>query len=123
PRVQKARLRFRGLGGGPSRFYGLFPTNPDNPKQTIPFFVIANDGNLLPAPVGFPMSSGSGARIGVAERVDLIIDFKKLARDLGVKRLWLENRLEQVNGRGPTGKILPAGQRDNLLLEARPTRK
>ncbi|TMA93722.1 MAG: hypothetical protein E6J77_04735 [Deltaproteobacteria bacterium] len=38
---------------------------------------------------------------------------------LGVKRLWLENRLEQVNGRGPTGKILPAGQRENVLVEFR----
>src|SRR5438128_960179 len=117
--VQKRRYRFRVLDGGPSRFYELFLTNPDNPKQTIPFFVIANDGNLLPAPLGFPTSSGSGARIGVAERVDLIIDFKKLARDLGVKRLWLENRLEQVNGRAPTGKILPAGQRENVLVEFR----
>jgi len=117
--VQKRRYRFRILDGGPSRFYELFLTNPDNPKQSIPYFAIANDGNLLPRPVRFPTSSGSGARIGVAERVDIIIDFKALARDLGVKRLWLENRLEQVNGRGPTGKILPAGRRENVLVEFR----
>src|SRR5207247_6594367 len=94
--VQKRRYRFRVLDGGPSRFYELFLTNPDNPRQTIPFWVIANDGNLLPRPVQMPTSSGSSVRIGVAERVDLIIDFKKLGRDLGVRRLWLENRLEQV---------------------------
>src|SRR5439155_566409 len=109
--VQKRRYRFRVLDGGPSRFYELFLTNPDNPSQSIPFWVIANDGNLLPKPVRMPTSAGRGVQTGVAERVDLIIDFKKLARDLGVRRLWLENRLEQVNGRAPTGKILPAGQR------------
>src|SRR5438034_794468 len=43
----------------------------------------------------------------------------KICFDLGVKRLWLENRLEQVNGRAPTGKILPAGQRENVLVEFR----
>src|SRR5262245_7785134 len=117
--VKKRRYRFRILDGGPSRFYELFLTNPDNPKQSIPYFVVANDGNLMPAPVRFPTSSGAGARIGVAERVDIIIDFKALARDLGVKRLWLENRLEQVNGRAPTGKILPAGQPENVLIEFR----
>src|SRR5438094_5512478 len=108
--VQKRRYRFRVLDGGPSRFYELFLTNPDNPGQTIPFWAIAHDGNLVPRPVQMPTSSGSSVRIGVAERVDLIIDFKKLARDLGVKRLWLEYRLEQVIGLAPTCNV-PPGRR------------
>ena len=49
--VQKRRYRFRMLAGGPSRFYQVFLTNPDNPAQSIPFWQIATDGNLLPRPV------------------------------------------------------------------------
>ena len=44
-------------------------------------------------------------RLAVAERADIIVDFGKIKRS----RLYLVNRLEQVNGRGPTGKILTPG--------------
>jgi len=91
--------------------------------------VIANDGNLLPAPVQV-----TSVRIGVAERVDVIIDFSSFAG----KTLYLENRLRQINGMGPVppqglvpgqvecsdafgnllSDILPAGQ-GNLLLQFR----
>ena len=112
--VQKRRYRFRVLDGGPSRFYQFFLTNPDNPSQSIPFWQIANDGNLLPTPIQV-----TSARIGVAERVDVIIDFKQIAQTFGATRLWLENRLEQTNGRAPTDNILPAGQIQNALVEFR----
>ena len=49
--VKPRRYRFRFLDGGPSRFYQLYLTNPDNLRQSIPLWVIANDGNLLPRPV------------------------------------------------------------------------
>jgi len=112
--VQKRRYRFRVLDGGPSRFYQFFLTNPDNPSQSIPFWQIANDGNLLPQPIQI-----TSARIGVAERVDIIVDFKQIAQTFGATRLWLENRLEQTNGRAPTDNILPAGQIQNALVEFR----
>ena len=48
----------------------------------------------------------------MAERADVIIDFSKYAG----KTLYIENRLEQVDGRGPTGKVLAAGQ-GNLILK------
>jgi FtsP/CotA-like multicopper oxidase with cupredoxin domain len=52
----------------------------------------------------------------VAERFDIIVDFNKIAQRFGNPPvIRLENRLEQDNGRGPTGKILPAGQGDQLL--------
>ena len=52
----------------------------------------------------------------MAERNDIVVDFARIAREFGnPKRLILENRLEQVDGRGPTGKILPAGRGDQLL--------
>jgi FtsP/CotA-like multicopper oxidase with cupredoxin domain len=113
--VQKRRYRFRILDGGPSRFYHFFLTNPDNPTQSIPFWQIANDGNLLPRPIEI-----KSTRISVAERMDVIIDFKKIWDRFGrPSRIWFENRLEQVNGRGPTDRILPAGNRANAVLEFR----
>jgi FtsP/CotA-like multicopper oxidase with cupredoxin domain len=109
--VRKRRYRFRLLDGGPSRFYQLYLTNPDNLSQSIPFWVISDDGNLLPRPI-----ETTSLRMSVAERNDVIIDFAKIAQRFGnPARIRLENRLEQVNGRGPTGKILPAGQGDQLL--------
>jgi FtsP/CotA-like multicopper oxidase with cupredoxin domain len=109
--VSKRRYRFRVLDAGPSRFYEFFLTNPDNLSQRIPFWVIANDGNLLPRPVEV-----TSHRLGVAERVDVIVDFAKIAQRFGnPARIRLENRLEQDDGRGPTDNILPAGQGDQML--------
>jgi FtsP/CotA-like multicopper oxidase with cupredoxin domain len=127
--VQPRRYRFRLLDIGPSRFYSYFLTDPNNLGATNPFWVIANDGNLLPAPVQV-----STVRIGPAERVDIVIDFSQFAG----KTIYLENRLNQLNGQGPlddfgaggtsaecslyTGttvpSIVPAGQ-GNLLLQFR----
>jgi FtsP/CotA-like multicopper oxidase with cupredoxin domain len=120
--VQPRRYRFRLLDTGPSRFYEFFLTDLNNLSATNPFFVIANDGNLMPAPVQV-----QSVRIGVAERVDVIIDFKPFAG----KTIYLENRLNQLNGMGPVNAgqctdvngnpvptMLPAGQ-GNLLLQFR----
>jgi FtsP/CotA-like multicopper oxidase with cupredoxin domain len=103
--VNQRRYRFRVLDGGPSRFYELYLTNPGNLNQEIPFWVIANDGNLLPHPVQV-----TNFRIGPAERYDIIIDFKQIAQQFGATVLNLENRLQQDSGRGPSGKISAAGQ-------------
>jgi FtsP/CotA-like multicopper oxidase with cupredoxin domain len=109
--VSRRRYRFRLLVAGPSRFFQFFLTNPDNLSQSIPFLVISEDGNLLGRPV-----KTTSVRLAVAERNDIIVDFARIAREFGnPKRLILENRLEQVDGRGPTGKILPAGRGDQLL--------
>ncbi len=109
--VSKRRYRFRLLNPGPSRFYQLFLTNPDSPTESIPFLAISEDGNLLPRPI-----KTTSVVQSVAERNDIIIDFAKIARQFPhATRIRLENRLEQVDGRGPTGKVLPAGQGDQLL--------
>jgi FtsP/CotA-like multicopper oxidase with cupredoxin domain len=127
--VQPRRYRFRLLDTGPSRFYQYFLTDLNNLGATNTYWVIANDGNLLPAPVQV-----SSVRIGPAERVDIIIDFSQFAG----KTIYLENRLNQLNGQGPvddfgpnsfseectqvlgttTRSILQAGQ-GNLLLQFR----
>ncbi len=105
--VHPRRYRFRVLDGGPSRFYEIFLTDLNDLNKKIPFWLIANDGNLLPKPVEVLSS-----RISVAERMDIIIDFSKFQPGTSI---FLENRLEQTDGRGPTDKILPAGQGDLLV--------
>jgi len=105
--VHPRRYRFRWLDSGPSRFYQIFLTDLNNLSAHNMFWQIANDGNLMPTPVQI-----ESARIGVAERVDVIIDFSQFAG----KTIYLENRLEQQDGTGPTGDILPAGG-GNLLLQ------
>src|SRR5213593_1845853 len=104
--VSKRRYRFRVLNGGPSRFYELFLTDPLSPSTVIPFWVIANDGNLLPTPIQV-----TSFRIGVAERYDIIIDFNQVKSLIGSHTtVRLENRLEQDDGQGPTCNIFPGGQ-------------
>ena len=104
--VSKRRYRFRVLDGGPSRFYELFLTDPLTPSTVIPFWVVANDGNLLPRPIQV-----TSFRIGVAERYDIIIDFNQVKSLIGSHTaVRLENRLRQDDGQGPTCEIFPAGQ-------------
>jgi FtsP/CotA-like multicopper oxidase with cupredoxin domain len=110
--VQPRRYRLRWLNIGPSRFYEFFLTDVSNPDAHNQFWVIANDGNLLPHPV--PVES---VRLGVAERCDVIIDFSQYAG----KTIYLENRLIQLDGRGPVAPpndLRPAG-RGNMVLQFR----
>jgi FtsP/CotA-like multicopper oxidase with cupredoxin domain len=105
--VHPRRYRLRWLNVGPSRFYQLFLTDPADPGRVVPFTLIAADGNLLPA--SQPVTS---VELVAAARVDVIVDFSQVPHG---SSLILENRLEQTGGRGPTGKILPAGQGDALM--------
>ena len=112
--VQPRRYRFRILDGGPSRFYQLFLTDKGT-NTSIPFWQIANDGNLLPKPIKV-----TSAALSVAERMDIVIDFKQWAG----KTLYFENRLRQDDGRGPeenigtSGSLVGAGA-GNFLLQFR----
>ena len=116
--VSKRRYRLRLLDMGPSRFYQLFLTNPDNLSQSIPYWRIMNDGNLLPKPLQV-----TSVLLSVAERADIIVDFNKLTASggaaAGATRLWLENRLVQTDGKGPTDQLNPPGNPDNVLVEFR----
>jgi FtsP/CotA-like multicopper oxidase with cupredoxin domain len=118
--VSKRRYRFRLLDMGPSRFYQLFLTNPDNLAQSIPYWRIMNDGNLLPKPLEV-----TSVKLGVAERADIIVDFNKLTAPggaaQGATRLWLENRLVQDDSRGPRdpAQLHPPGNPANVLVEYR----
>src|SRR5215472_11062128 len=90
--VEPRRYRFRMLDTGPSRFYEFFLTDLRNTGATNPFWLIGTDGNLLPTPIQV-----QSVRIGPAERVDVIIDFRNFAG----RTIYLENRLNQLNGQGP----------------------
>ena len=94
--VSPRRYRFRLLDTGPSRFYEFFLTGnvgKQTSATTNPFWLIGTDGNLVPAPIQV-----QSVRIGPAERVDVIIDFTNFAG----QTLYLENRLNQLNGQGPS---------------------
>jgi len=97
--VEARKYRFRLLGVGPSRFWEFHLSDDSYMTQ------IGEDGNLFPQPI-----LRQGIRQGVAERTDIIIDFSKYKPGTSI---YLQNRLEQTNGRGPTGNILYPG--DNLL--------
>lgn len=95
--VDKRRYRLRLYNPGPSRWYQFALYDGTN---FLPFWQISSDGNLLTQAVQV-----NSVRVSVAERVDIIVDFSKT----NASRLYLVNRLEQVNGRGPTGNILTPG--------------
>jgi FtsP/CotA-like multicopper oxidase with cupredoxin domain len=89
--VDSRIYRFRFLNAGPSRFIELFLSNGAQ------FTRIANCGNLLPK-----AQVVTSIRLGVAERADVIIDFSSYPAGT---EIFLENRLEQLNGKGTTGNI------------------
>ena len=116
--VFKRRYRLRLLDKGPSRHYELYLTNPDNLAQSIPYWRISNDGNLYEKPLRV-----QSMKLVPGERGDVIVDFNKLTAPggpaAGAARLWLENRLVQVNPRKPESKLHPPGDVNNALMEFR----
>ena len=98
-RVERRKYRFRILNGGPSRFYQLFLSSGK------PWVNLTGDGNFLPEPV-----IAESIYLSVAQRVDVILDFSHYKVGDTVTIL---NRLEQTNGKGPSGRILDPG--DGIL--------
>jgi FtsP/CotA-like multicopper oxidase with cupredoxin domain len=96
--VANRKYRFRLLNSGPSRFYNFTFSNK------MPFQLIAMDGNLLPTPITL-----TSITLAPAERADIVVNFSSLPVGAGAaSSVYLLNTLEQVNGRGPTGKTLAA---------------
>ena len=69
---------------------------------------VGNDGNLLPAPL-----TTNFVKLGVAERADIVVDFSTLPST--TTEVFLVNRAEQTDGRGPTGNRLPMNNAPKLL--------
>jgi len=99
--VERRKYRFRILNGGPSRFYQVFLSSGANRDKLHTFVVVTGDGNFLPRPV-----CAESIYLSVAQRVDVIIDFSQFKPG---DQVYLQNRLEQLNGRGPSGRILEPG--------------
>lgn len=99
--VERRKYRFRLLDGSPSRFYEFYLTIKQANGKVVneSFQYIANDGNLLPAPLTM-----QAIPMGPAERADFIVDFSKYP--LG-SQLFLTNRLLQEDGRGPERSANP----------------
>ena len=106
--VKKRKYRFRLLDASLSRFYEFYLT--DASGKPISMTYIANDGNLLPAPL-----ATSKVRLAPAERADIVIDFSSYA--IGTQ-LFIVNRLIQVDGRGPEGPEVNVRGANGLLTSA-----
>lgn len=101
-RVKRRKYRFRLINASVSRFYDLnlnFARNDTGlpaDDRFVRMVVITGDGHLLPEPL-------EAERIVLApgQRVDVVVDFSAFTDgDL----LFLENRLDQTDGRGPSGR-------------------
>ncbi|MDE2583178.1 MAG: multicopper oxidase domain-containing protein [Rhodospirillales bacterium] len=95
--VERRKYRFRLLNGGPSRFYHI--TLSTTKSDAEPFYVLSNDGNLLPEPILV-----ESLEIWDANRYDMIVDLSKYnAGDQIFLTNWLEMR---PDGAGETGRML-----------------
>lgn len=84
--VERRKYRFRILNGSVARFYKI------SLSDAKPFYLIANDGNLLPDRVTQTVTD----HLGVAERFDIVIDFTQW--NVG-DRVWLVNLAEHNDGK------------------------
>ena len=110
-KVQRRKYRFRILNSSTSRFYQFYLVS-QNADQN--FTYIANDGNLLPAPLQM-----NQMRLGPAERADIVVDFAQYP--LG-SRLFLVDRIEQLDGRGPQDNLVfPGTQILRFDVDAEPS--
>ncbi|MCO6059851.1 multicopper oxidase domain-containing protein [Pseudomonas sp. MOB-449] len=110
-RVAARKYRFRLLNGGPSRFYQFHLVDGADTEQT--FTYIANDGNLLPA----PLRDHTQVNIGVAERADIVVDFSTYP--IGTE-LFLVNRLAQTSSRRPDGTTTPGTRVLKFVIDRAP---
>ncbi|WP_305956017.1 multicopper oxidase family protein, partial [Pseudomonas sp. 2FG] len=110
-RVDARKYRLRLLNSGTSRMYEFYLVTPGNVVQR--FTYIANDGNLLPA----PLRNQTKVRLGVAERADIVVDFSKYP--VGTV-LYLVNRLRQDSTRGPKDVKAPGTRVLKLIVDRFP---
>jgi FtsP/CotA-like multicopper oxidase with cupredoxin domain len=132
--VRARRYRFRILNGSVSRFLAMAlvqqvnstageipgPAGSGISYNRVPFYMIANDGNVLEHAVPFDGSmdlAGNGNPLdhksilptqGIAERYDIVVDFAKNGIKPGDK-IYFVNTLEHTNGK-VTGNKIPLDQ-------------
>jgi manganese oxidase len=98
--VRARRYRFRILNGAVSRYFKIAIVTEAGAR--VPFYMVGNDGNLMRNAVPFPNAQSQDLPSqGIAERYDIVIDFKNFAP--GTK-LYMVNLMEHQNGAGPSGE-------------------
>ncbi|MBX9924941.1 MAG: multicopper oxidase domain-containing protein, partial [Hyphomicrobiaceae bacterium] len=105
--VLPRRYRFRLLNAGMARYIklavvveklGQFADSTLTAGQKLPFWVIANDGNLLPKPFYVTDLEPQGP----AERFDIIVDFARVGVGAKIK---LVNVMKHKEGRRPDAPV------------------
>ncbi|MFL5277983.1 MAG: multicopper oxidase family protein, partial [Myxococcales bacterium] len=87
--VERRKYRFRILNASVSRFFKIALSDGS------PMIMIANDGNLFPAPIPLAQLDEQG----IAERYDIVIDF---ARYKAGTKVWMVNLCEHQDGKKPS---------------------
>ena len=89
--VRARKYRFRILNGSVSRFFKIALV--DSSGSPVPFYMIANDGNIMEHTVYF--ENGELPTQGIAERYDIIVDFSNF--EVG-DSLYMVNMMQQKDG-------------------------
>ena len=89
--VRARQYRFRILNGSVSRYFKLALVDQDD--NPVPFYMIANDGNIMEHTVYF--ANGQLPTQAIAERYDIIVDFSQFEDG---DRLYLVNMLAHKDG-------------------------
>ncbi|HEY6349530.1 MAG TPA: multicopper oxidase family protein [Candidatus Angelobacter sp.] len=126
--VTQRKYRFRILNSGPARVWLL--NLVDNNGNTVPFQVVATDGNLLPSPVTIPNAqdtainqangggvpaggSGAGLQIWVSSRFDVVFDFTNAAPGTS---WFLTNAQAQFQSNSPDPNPAPGLPIGNVVM-------
>jgi len=89
--VRARRYRFRILNGSVSRYFKIALVNEAGNR--VPFYMVANDGNLMEHTVYF--ADGQLPTQGIAERYDVVVDFSQFQDG---DKLYFVNVLSHKDG-------------------------
>jgi FtsP/CotA-like multicopper oxidase with cupredoxin domain len=97
--VRARKYRFRLLNGSVSRYFKVALV--DQGGKPVPFYMVANDGNIMEHTVYF--ENGELPTQGIAERYDIIVDFSKFKEG---DKIYMVNLLQHKDGQA-TDKPIP----------------
>ena len=97
--VRARKYRFRLLNGSVSRYFKVALV--DESGSPVPFYMVANDGNLMEHTVYF--ENGELPTQGIAERYDIVVDFSNFNPG---DKLYMVNMLQHKDGQA-TDRPIP----------------
>ncbi|VAW50173.1 Glycoprotein gp2 [hydrothermal vent metagenome] len=89
--VRARKYRFRLLNGSVSRYFRIALV--DQTGEPVPFYMVANDGNLMEHTVYF--GNGTLPTQGIAERYDIVVDFSNFNEG---DKIYMVNLLQHKDG-------------------------